>query len=1539
MTGYRKAGSLSIIVLLLTAVVACIGVAQLTPLVGVQAAWQAEGRDSRPSNRLLCRLDMRASVTIAAAQNLQVNLGNGRDLLATGEAATGIEAALRQRRAEPLAMAAADFDGDGAAELVTAYGTEAAGALTVRGGNLDTVYPHTAAAVERQAQGALAASPFFAAERIVELPERPDFLVTGDFDGDGHQDIAVAGRDARSLYLLRGDGSGDFAAPEGVELPGAVTAFAGDDTHHGATSTSLFVGVVDGQRATVLVIHSLAGAAPVRVSALALSAAATAFAVGDFDGDAQTDLAIAAGNELLLASGVTTGARIGRGNNTVGTLTNGALGALAATGWQVSEFTKSRRHLYASPIQSLVAGDFDARQGSELAALTAEGVVHLVRANAGSETSSKQSASRKTNRKLESRVALAASTAERLFRVNVSASPQDDLLLLDGRQRNLRLVETSSIASGRTTAASSVALAQDFDAVPLLTQTAVLELERAPLAVLGLRLNPDALDDLVILKSGDLAPAVVETVPQAVFQVTTNNDNGMGSLREAIANANTSPGADSIVFNIPPGGAQVINLMSPLPPLVDPVTIDATTQPGFSGSPIIVLSGLMAGGSGLSIATTNCVVRGLVINNFMTMPGNGIEMGELGGGHIIEGNFIGTDITGSTAAANVGFGIEVGVIGGNRIGGVAAAARNLISGNESGGVLLIDSNNNQVQGNFIGTDFSGNSMIGNGGRGIAVISLLPTTAGNLIGGVGAGNRIAFNMQSGVAIELGPGNPAGARNSILANAIFQNGMLGIDLGNDGVTANDALDADNGANGLQNFPSVQLATTNGSSTTINGTLASAPSSSFRLEFFSNVNCDASGNGEGQLFLGSTNVATNVDGIAPFSVTFPFGVPVGQFITATATDAAGNTSEFSMCQMVEAAIADLSITKIASPEPVQSGFNLTYTITITNNGPHNADNITFTDTVPTGTTFVSLTGGSGCSTPPLGGTGTITCALGSLPPGAMRMLTLVVNVNAAPGDTVTNTATVNSATMDPTMTNNTATTMTAVIMPVCAINCPTDVVINGDAATCGTVVNYPAPIIAGMCGDVICTPPAGAFFPIGTTQVTCTTSLNPSCTFRVTVVDNTPPVISCPANLTLELPAGQTGVLVNYELPEATDNCLPPTVSCIPPSGSVFAAGVRPVNCAAVDQAGNAVTCAFTVSVRDGVLPVITCPQDVTVQTAAGQSAAVVTYPLPVVSDNLPDVRVSCVPASGASFPLGSTAVTCTATDAGGNQATCRFNVNVQGGAPLAVLVIPNNQPAVAFGTPNAPLPPRRKAKKNRNIPCASFSIENRGFTPLVITYQSVVRTGADVTGGRISNPGEGGLYSLHRINADGSETLLPPGSNLSLAVGARANFCLRFNPLIPAVVENQNALPATATLPDVITSRLNFAIAGGNPLLADVVASVRDELVFINPVNPASAPIFSFVRSGNEFILTYSVYDNNLDVRQASYELLDGGGRQVAQFDVDLEAALRQRNLLRGQSFTVVQRFTGAASNPQVSSLRLTVRDADTTITAAVALGSN
>ena len=200
--------------------------------------------------------------------------------------------------------------------------------------------------------------------------------------------------------------------------------------------------------------------------------------------------------------------------------------------------------------------------------------------------------------------------------------------------------------------------------------------------------------------------------------------------------------------------------------------------------------------------------------------------------------------------------------------------------------------NNLVQGNFIGTDITGRLPLGNEIDGVLITQ---GASSNSIGGTvtGAGNTIAFNLDNGVDVV----GVTTTGNSILSNLIFGNGLLGIDLGDDGVTLNHAT-ATPGPNNFQNFPVITSVVSSGTSPIIGGTLNSVANTSFLVQFYSNAVATASGYGQGNTLLGSATVITDASGSATFNATVAGSLSLGSLVSATATNlSTGDTSEFSL------------------------------------------------------------------------------------------------------------------------------------------------------------------------------------------------------------------------------------------------------------------------------------------------------------------------------------------------------------------------------------------------------------------------------------------------------------------------------------------------------------------------------------------------------------------------------------------------------------------------------------------------------------------
>jgi hypothetical protein len=505
-----------------------------------------------------------------------------------------------------------------------------------------------------------------------------------------------------------------------------------------------------------------------------------------------------------------------------------------------------------------------------------------------------------------------------------------------------------------------------------------------------------------------LAPAAMA----ATFTVTNTNDSGVGSLRDAINQANGDPVSPvKIDFNVPagPGGVVVIAPQTPLPIIRNihghGIVIDGFTQPGSSvipGNPSspavlgvkVVLDGSAVGipapplfAHGLHIMSSGNKVQGLCVHSF---PHDGISIqgiplsptGPSGAnGNYIQWNLVGTDVTGTAAKPNghraggLWGGIYVKVLpGAPGVANQNQILENVVSGNTIEGVGISncpdqgsDVQQNHVERCLIGIDITGSLPLGNGHdgvyigegahhnvieqnwigangfEGVGIVGYGPSgllTHNNLLlrnkigvdvnlnplpnqrHGVAIGsyggtvwgfapsntidqNIIAYNQLAGIAVdEAGPtGDNDTSGNKITANAIYLNGMtdpghLGIDLAFEptlprppgGVTANDTGDPDQGPNGLMNFPVITSAIHTAGTTTVSGTI-DPPGYPATIEVFRAIPGNYSQHGQGAVFLGSTNAT------GPSWTIALTGAQPGQLLTATASDTAGNTSEFSL------------------------------------------------------------------------------------------------------------------------------------------------------------------------------------------------------------------------------------------------------------------------------------------------------------------------------------------------------------------------------------------------------------------------------------------------------------------------------------------------------------------------------------------------------------------------------------------------------------------------------------------------------------------
>ncbi|MBU0678631.1 MAG: hypothetical protein KJ626_10995 [Verrucomicrobia bacterium] len=284
------------------------------------------------------------------------------------------------------------------------------------------------------------------------------------------------------------------------------------------------------------------------------------------------------------------------------------------------------------------------------------------------------------------------------------------------------------------------------------------------------------------------------------------------------------------------------------------------------------------------------------------ISGNGQEglriSGALSVGNVVRGNFIGTDVTGTLPVGNRRNGIEASCRA-CIFGGGTAGEGNLISGNRASGIYLYSSNavDNVFEGNTIGSDVNGSNALPNLEFGMYFANFARS---NTVGGLISGdeNLIAYNTLDGIYIAT---NVAGVR--ILGNSFTANGQLAIDLAPNGVGINDATDPDVGSNNQQNYPVITRATNLLTDIEVHGTLNSRPNRSYSLLFFGDYGPDQSGHGEGLVYLGSHDIATDSSGNASYTNTMSNPAPTPDYVSAIAVDKASwDSSEMSAASHID-------------------------------------------------------------------------------------------------------------------------------------------------------------------------------------------------------------------------------------------------------------------------------------------------------------------------------------------------------------------------------------------------------------------------------------------------------------------------------------------------------------------------------------------------------------------------------------------------------------------------------------------------------------
>ena len=380
-----------------------------------------------------------------------------------------------------------------------------------------------------------------------------------------------------------------------------------------------------------------------------------------------------------------------------------------------------------------------------------------------------------------------------------------------------------------------------------------------------------------------LTPAALAA--PTTFTVTSTNDVNDGvcnathcSLREAINAANANDGKDRIVFNLTGTPPFTIAPTTPLPLITQPVELIGVAEPSDTH---IILNGSSAVAAqteqlvGLNILAGNSYVTGFIINGW-AYGGIGILGGDE---NLLTSNYIGLGADGLTAVPNL-YGVIIYQSSDNSL------YANYISGNLDDGVNIGGANatNNVVNFNFIG--YNANfDILGNGDEGVKIEDSFDNQV--------LKSMIAGSGNHGVLVK-----GAGAlRNRISETTITASGLLGISL-------------ENGGNGSLSAPSITWAWADASLNTV-VMLDAAPNTTYTIEVFTNETCDTSGGGEGAQYAGTTPVTTDANGEAV--ITTAVRRTDGDIITATITDALGNTSAFSTCTTLSLAAAPLAAPRI--------------------------------------------------------------------------------------------------------------------------------------------------------------------------------------------------------------------------------------------------------------------------------------------------------------------------------------------------------------------------------------------------------------------------------------------------------------------------------------------------------------------------------------------------------------------------------------------------------------------------------------------------
>src|SRR6266849_5625515 len=461
-----------------------------------------------------------------------------------------------QAGATSLAMASADFDSDGVADLVIGYSHSGGGILALHRGNLDAFAPQSHASWLAIAHEQFP-TPFLPQATVIDLPQAPQFIVTGDFSGNGSIDILTGARGSERLYLLTGTGKGKFSPPQAIVLPGALTALAAGEVGVRDGRTDVVAGIQTANAAAVLVYKGSAGGLS-RATAVGypVPQAATQLEIADLHGDGFSDVAVLAGTAALIIhptapAGADTSALVER------VPVGGSVRSIAVVGVALKSNSRNQLAvlLQSGIVQVLSPDVLDTRPFTAQERFERRTVA--VRPHAPSNVEAPSNVKAPWSGEAEAwnvvksySVSSPLSGNVRLMAASLAHARPLDLVVVDSSDSRLHVLPANT--SG-----------DSADEAGELT----VETGDAPVAVLAVRVNSDARPGLVMVGKSVSHPKTMAPRPDPTFTVNRLDDPAASvalaatyclpagitdcSLREAVIKANSIPGADTIM--LPPG--------------------------------------------------------------------------------------------------------------------------------------------------------------------------------------------------------------------------------------------------------------------------------------------------------------------------------------------------------------------------------------------------------------------------------------------------------------------------------------------------------------------------------------------------------------------------------------------------------------------------------------------------------------------------------------------------------------------------------------------------------------------------------------------------------------------------------------------------------------------------------------------------------------------------------------------------------------------------------------------------------------------------